>query len=108
MQVDPVISKKEQPGLALQRSVDEYVRRAVRAAPDTLPSLDSVVETLREIIGSDLGGKATAYTRRMVVTAEWLMRLDLALSAAALDDETAARVMRHVRKELDETVPTIC
>jgi hypothetical protein len=105
MQVD--VSKKEQPGLALQRAVGEYVR-AVRTAPgDTLPSLpDSVVNTLREVIAFDFGGKASAFTRRSVVVTEWLTRLDLALAAVAINEDTVARIARHVQEELREKLPT--
>jgi hypothetical protein len=104
MQVDTTIANE--PGRLLQRAAQEYIR-AVRTAPeDILPSLpDAVVETLRQVIAFDFGGKASAYTRRMVVTSEWFTRLDLALSAARLDENTAARVMRHVRQELDEKLP---
>lgn len=96
-------AEQEVPGKLLQKAVHTYVR-AVRAAPDSLPSLP--VATLRELIASDLGGRASMYTRRMVVVAEWLTRLNIALTVA-FDDETAAQIMRHARKELDEQLPII-
>jgi Alpha-acetolactate decarboxylase len=73
------------------------------------PSLsEETIDTLRRVITSDLGGRASLHVRRRLVLDEFARRLELALSAAAIDDETAARVMRHVRKELDEAIPTIC
>jgi hypothetical protein len=95
----------EQPGLALQKAVHRYLH-APRAAPlPDAPLPDDVIDTLRQVIRSDFGGGASMYTRRMMVTSEWLTRLNYALNAAAFDDETVARVMRHARKELSDAIP---
>ena len=105
MQVDA--TSREAPGRALEQCAQAYLRSLRRDEPP--PSLsEQVIGTLRQVITSDLGGRASLHVRRRLVLDEFARRLELAFSAAAIDDETAARVMRHVRKELDEAIPTIC
>jgi hypothetical protein len=105
MQVDT--TSREGPGRALEQAAQAYLRSLRRDEPP--PSLsEETIDTLRGVITSDLGGRASLHVRRRLVLDEFARRLELALSAAAIDDETAARVMRHVRKELDEAIPTIC
>jgi hypothetical protein len=108
MQVDT--TSREGPGRALEQAAQAYLRSLHDVRRDEPPpSLsEETIDTLRRVITSDLGGRASLHVRRRLVLDEFARRLELALSAAAIDDETAARVMRHVRKELDEAIPTIC
>jgi hypothetical protein len=106
MQVDT--TSREGPGRALEQAAQAYLRSLRgKRRDESPPSLsEETIDTLRQVITSDLGGRASLHVRRRLVLDEFARRLELALGAAALDEETAARVARHVQEELREKLPT--